>query len=254
MNLYISDDKKKGLPVVFLHGNSISHKVFEGLAKLNYTESLRHILVDLPGHGFSPRLPAYTLRNMAEVVCTFVNQTLHEDYFIVAHSLSGHLVLNGMTQLKRIRGLILVGTPPLKEIDDMAEAFNQTTSSLLHKGNWNETEIQEISLQYSNTKPGIIREALLQCDSKFKFDFLQPEFTKGFANEHHIIRTAEFPVALTWSSNDTFVNPEYLKKSSETFGNPYATFHEFEFGGHSPFMDKPDIFYQYINSFIYNAL
>lgn len=56
-NIYY-EEKGTGKPVVFLHGNAVSSKMFEPLLSL-YTDHVKVILIDFLGHGKSDRLEKF---------------------------------------------------------------------------------------------------------------------------------------------------------------------------------------------------
>jgi pimeloyl-ACP methyl ester carboxylesterase len=245
MNLNLFHNKKGSVPVVFLHGNSLDHTVFKHQF---HSDIINCFTLDLPGHGFSPKMDGYSLTRIVDIICTFLNSTFDSEYFIVAHSLSGHLILQGLEKLKNVKGVILVGTPPLSSISDMGKVFNPVPSQLLFATNWNEKELNVLSELYSTLNPDVINSALLKCDPIFKKDFLREDFLAGFKDEQEIILKTYLSLAITWGVDDPFINIEYLKKMANGIKRGNLSFHEFAKGGHTPFLDNHDLF----NSFIIN--
>lgn len=84
----------KGRTLLFLHGfgaNSYSwSKVSQSLS-----EDYRLILLDLKGHGASPKPndKAYSLRDQAELVSAFITDNALEDVTLIGHSLGGGIAL-----------------------------------------------------------------------------------------------------------------------------------------------------------------
>lgn len=249
MKLHFKRAKKEGLPVIFLHGNSLDSSIF-GLHSHILPENYQPVLVDLPGHGLSPKLENYTLVGITRLLCDFLNGEFQEDYMIVAHSLSGHIILQGLHALSSVKGLFLTGTPPLRSVTDIQIAFQPEASGLLFRPEWNMEELMELSKLFTKNKPDIVSVAMKRCDSNFKSDFLLPAFLDGFINEHHVLAHTKIPIYITWAEDDPFVNDDYMHDHIVTIDNKYLQFHEFKNGGHLPFIDNSHNFYNAMCNFL----
>ncbi|MBI4260356.1 MAG: alpha/beta hydrolase [Actinobacteria bacterium] len=106
--------------LVFTHGwcvnEAIWHHQKQGLR--NGSRPFDLVTWDLPGHGHSAALPAggLTLERGVESLARVIDECVKTDAVLVGHSLGGVLTLayvldNPETARRRIRGLVLVGTP-----------------------------------------------------------------------------------------------------------------------------------------------
>jgi pimeloyl-ACP methyl ester carboxylesterase len=158
--------------------------------------------------------------------------------------------LQGLHALSSVKGLFLTGTPPLRSITDIQIAFQPEASGLLFKPEWNMEELMELSKLFTNKNPEIISNAMKRCDLGFKSDFLLPAFLDGFVNEHHVLAHTKIPICITWTKDDPFVNTGYIHDHIVTIDNKYLQFHEFNNGGHLPFIDNSPKFYNAMCDFL----
>ena len=79
---------KKGITLVFVHGNSQNHRFWENQFDDSLFGDYNRVLLDLPGHGYSPKLLNYDVSTITEFVSEALNQ--FGPILIIAHSLGGH--------------------------------------------------------------------------------------------------------------------------------------------------------------------
>jgi pimeloyl-ACP methyl ester carboxylesterase len=122
----VHESAGEGPPVVLIHGNSSSSRVFSRQLDGRLGERFRLIAVDLPGHGESEDAKdpsAYSLPGHARAVRAVVDAFgLHEAWF-VGWSLGGHVALEMAPDLPQARGLLIFGAPPLTSGEAISEAF-----------------------------------------------------------------------------------------------------------------------------------
>lgn len=126
-NVAYVDTGGTGFPVVLIHGNSCSSRVFEKLISA-FRDRYRLIAVDLPGHGRSDRPldpdTAYTLPGYAQVLHEVVQHLDLGPFAIVGYSLGGNIALQ-WTQLAEdpIRGIMIVSCAPMKYSEEALLAY-----------------------------------------------------------------------------------------------------------------------------------
>lgn len=102
-----------GKTIIFIHGNSQSSAVWDGLINEPALRGYTLALLDLPGHGRASRSAApekdYTLKGMAGHLKDFLLKTYTDEYIVVANSLASNLVAEVITQLPQCKGLFLTG-------------------------------------------------------------------------------------------------------------------------------------------------
>jgi pimeloyl-ACP methyl ester carboxylesterase len=99
--------------LIFIHGNSQSHVVWDGLTGDDALSGYTSIAVDMPGHGRSFRSTQpgqdYTLRAMAHHLVNFANQYSSQGYILVASSLATNYVAEAAHLFNNCKGVFLMG-------------------------------------------------------------------------------------------------------------------------------------------------
>jgi pimeloyl-ACP methyl ester carboxylesterase len=115
-----------GRPVVFVHGNSFSSRIWAPLLEGPFGDRYRCLALDLPGHGESPASSdpdTYSLPGYAVILAGFVAALDVHDAVIVGWSLGGHIALEAVPALADPAGLVIFGAPPIASADTLPAAF-----------------------------------------------------------------------------------------------------------------------------------
>ena len=124
--LAVHESAGQGPPVVLIHGNSSSSRVFSRQLDGPLGQRFRLIAVDLPGHGASDDAKdpsAYSLPGHARAVRAVLDVLGVDEAHFVGWSLGGHVALEMAPDLRNPRGFVIFGTPPLTSGEAMSEAF-----------------------------------------------------------------------------------------------------------------------------------
>jgi pimeloyl-ACP methyl ester carboxylesterase len=102
----------------FIHGNSSSLEVYESIvnsSKIAYTK----VSIALPGHR-THQHKKFSLKDFSlKAYRSFLIQTInsyHEDIILIGNSLGGHLAIEIAEKIKNLKGLVILGTPPVKNL------------------------------------------------------------------------------------------------------------------------------------------
>ena len=164
---------------------------------------------------------------------------------ILAHSLSGHLVLQNINSFENVSGIVCVGTPPLSAIDDIPKAFT-SLGGLMHKELWSDIELNEIVNSLARNNQQTIREILLESDPTFRKALTTQEFFEGFKNEIGNLQKTNIKVSLLFSKDDGYINLSYCEKLDQVIKKPQIKTLFLGYGGHLPFFNYPEKFYKVI--------
>jgi pimeloyl-ACP methyl ester carboxylesterase len=113
-------------PVVLIHGNSSSSRAFSRQLDGRLGQVFRLIAVDLPGHGASDDAKdpnAYSLPGHAHAIRVALDALGLDEAHFVGWSLGGHIALEMAPELRKARGFVIFGTPPLSFREALSEAF-----------------------------------------------------------------------------------------------------------------------------------
>ena len=115
-----------GKPIVLIHGNSSSSRAFQRQLDGPLGQRRRLIALDLMGFGDSDRandLKGYLLPGQAKTVVAVAEALGAADAVFVGWSLGGHILLEAAPDLRKARGLVIYGTPPIAIPPVMDGAF-----------------------------------------------------------------------------------------------------------------------------------
>tara|TARA_B100000809_G_scaffold266760_2_gene331306 strand:- start:40930 stop:41676 length:747 start_codon:yes stop_codon:yes gene_type:complete len=231
--------------IIFIHGNSSSSSVFRDVIEdetIKYTK----LAIDLPGHGdnqksysgedFSiPRLCNYLLEIIA---------TIEGDILLVGNSLGGHLAIEIAPEILNLKGLVIFGTPPMKNPLNLEEGFlsipefatflTESPSDEEIKNAvavcTHEATHRELLLGDFKNSNGAVRSALAK-------DILE----SNFRDEYKIFTTLNLPKFIISSQYDPTINPQYLELVKDNCNGNCEIIY-FNNSGHYPSIEKPQEF------------
>lgn len=115
-DIALLDRSGDALPLIFIHGNSVSKECFGGLFDAPVLAGNRLIAFDLPGCGASSdaRNPqgTYTLPGLGRLLVSIIKALELDRYVLVGWSLGGHLAIQSLLNGAQPEGIVLTGTPP----------------------------------------------------------------------------------------------------------------------------------------------
>lgn len=247
--------------IVFIHGNSLSHKSFE--SQLKSIDQFALMAIDLPGHGLSS--PAnnpeeiYSLSGYANAVKNVIKEHNLSEYILVGHSLGGHVAIDIANDLPGLKGLLIFGTPPLGIPPNMAEAFlPNPVAPLLFQNNLTDNEVQLLGSAYiaaSDKTEHLLADILEQIkstDGNARSCLLQNIGAGDLQNETDIVKNLKLPLAILHGENDSVINPNYyqLLQYANLWENKIHIISE---SGHSPQMEQPERFNEILLRFCRHA-
>ncbi|RZK61949.1 MAG: alpha/beta hydrolase [Hymenobacter sp.] len=214
----------------------------------------RRVAVDWPGCGASPWAPAwYGLAAPARVLEVLAVALALPATVVVGRSLSGHLALHALLHLPAVRGLLLVGTPPLGTAADFAAAFHpEPRIGLLYQAELSDAEVAQ--LLPALLRPGapagpqaLLIHALRQSDPAFR-PALAAAIDAGVPDEQAILRATTVPVAFALGKTDALVSADYLRAvvAPSRWSMPLHVLAE---AGHTPMLEAPAAFADLLATF-----
>jgi pimeloyl-ACP methyl ester carboxylesterase len=207
-----------GRPVVLLHGNSSSSRVWHPLLAGPFGQRFRCLALDLPGHGRSAKaLPeTYSVPGYAAILTGFLTALAAQDAVIVGWSLGGHIALEAAPALPEAAGFVIFGTPPVGTAAQLGEAF--LPNPTLNVGYTAEVDA-ETALSYatsflapgSTTPPDEFVADILATDGVARAELLASIGAGRFADEVAVIARLTQPIAVLHGEHDQLVSLDYLR-------------------------------------------
>ena len=108
-NLTYRETAGSGLPLLLIHGNSTSHRVFCNQLDGAVGETHRCVAFDLPGHGDSTDAKdsdrTYNMQGYAAAAAELMDTLGIDRYAVLGWSLGGHIALDMMAQTDKLLGV-----------------------------------------------------------------------------------------------------------------------------------------------------
>jgi pimeloyl-ACP methyl ester carboxylesterase len=245
---YNSDCKKT---LLFLHGNSHSHKTFFKQFDSLFFKDYRLVFVDLPGHGESTKVENYSLINFAQIISKFILTLNLSDVIIVGHSMGGHVGIN-LLKFYTPKALFLYGTPPLKNPFDPNAFLVNPNAIALGQNNSTSEEIETLmcEFKYKDVELSLGITDYLITDPRFRTEILNDIINGINENEFDLINFFKGKTMFLIATSDKLINNEYI--ISQLCDNK-IDFIEIE-TGHSPHIEASDIFNKILLDFSNSVL
>lgn len=212
-------DEGHGLPLVFIHGNSLSKRVFTRQFDNQLAERYRLLAIDLPGHGESSNLPtgkSYTVELYTSVIADCWEGLQCRGGILIGYSLGGHLCLQSAAATRGLGGVVIFGTPPLGRPPRMEEAFLPNPAFAL--GFQEEVSQAELELRdqacfspATCPAPPFFQEDFRRADPRLRTDLARCVEDLAYGDETEILQALSCPLAILHGEADALCNGRYLE-------------------------------------------
>lgn len=199
-------------PLLFVHGNSASRKVFH--AQLADDFGTRRLLaLDLPGHGESDDATdpeaAYTQRGYAAAIVEFLGALGVDRAVVVGWSLGGHIGLELIPLFPGLAGLVLTGTPPVNP-DTLTEGFRP---GLSYAGAEELTAAQAAQFAAEITvspPPAWVVDDVVRTDGRSRRLMFESFVAGRDSDQKALVQESPVPLAIIDGRDDPFVEHAYV--------------------------------------------
>jgi pimeloyl-ACP methyl ester carboxylesterase/predicted amino acid-binding ACT domain protein len=240
-----------GLPVLFLHGWGLDHRVYERSLRRLTSRGCRVIAPSLPGFGGSDELPIVrrTLAGYAEWVDQFlVAIGADEPVVVLGHSFGGGIATRfAHDHPDRVRYLVLlnsVGDPRL--FPSNGAGGRPRTPGFGGLG----PVIDSLRPPDDLATTGLVQRALLRNLSRHPLSVMQTAQAALWADlrsEMAALAARGFPVLVLWSDDDRVIPLAAFDTFCATFGTDGHVVR----GGHSWLLANPDVFAEVLDNVIH---
>ncbi len=260
-NIAILQNREDGFPIVFIHGNSLASDIFISQFKDSNLSEFRLIALDLPGHGdsFKSLNPEndYSPNAFVKVLvetCTLLNAT---NGILVGHSFGGHLAIEALPHLKKIKGILIAGTPPLMIPPQLDKAFLPSqVLSLAFKADLSDEEKKLLASHFvmpSAPFPTKIYDCICKTDPPVRHYIGRALIAASGNNELQIMIDSHKKIALLHGEYDQIVNLGYLYQLPKSIlWN--RNIHLIKNAGHTPPFEQPSLFNVILKRFVNDCI
>ncbi|KAE9989136.1 hypothetical protein EG328_000068 [Venturia inaequalis] len=260
-------DASSTLPAILLiHGNSFDSTIFKFILASPLSKLHRIIALDLPGHGQSANAvhPRRTYNQPGYAACTveLLNILGIKEVIILGWSLGGHIGIEMIPLFPGVKGLMIVGTPPVGHEDgELDKAFNFPEGwekSFAARDDVTPAELTLLAEAAADKPPGgqdlpcEFYDCVKRTDQKAR-KLMFYHFAAGkCSDQRKIVREAKVPIAVVNGEKDPFINLEFVEKVE--YGKLW-TGACISMPGllHAPFYGNPDEFQKLLESFVEEA-
>ena len=252
--LAVEERGEHGLPVLFIHGNSSCRAVFD--AQMNGPLAAQHrlIAIDLPGHGesgdaFDP-IRTYTRPGLAEAIGEALEKLDVREIVVVGWSLGGHVAIQMLAASTKIRGLMIVGAPPIGP-DGWAQGFVQSPHpSLAARQDWSAADADAFLTTILGRLPEQrLRDAALRTDGRMRKRLFEAARAGLGVDQRRTVESSRIPLAVVNGAADPLIKLDYF--DTVAYANLWeGRCHRLPGAGHAPFWEAPDEFAPLLQRFL----
>jgi pimeloyl-ACP methyl ester carboxylesterase len=213
--LAVEDVGQGNLPLVLIHGNSTCRDVFRHQLTGRLAKNHRLIAFDLPGHGQSGDAPdparTYTRPGLADAVVELLEKLGVKEAVVLGWSLGGHIGIEMVPRFAGMRGLMVIGTPPVAR-NGMADGFQRSPHmQLAGQEHLSETDIEAfVHAIFGKSAEPFLHKAVARADGRFRKTLFEAARAGLGVDQRQIVETNLVPLAVVNGSEDRFVKLDYL--------------------------------------------
>jgi pimeloyl-ACP methyl ester carboxylesterase len=256
LELNYLENRNDGMPVVFIHGNSLDADLFGEQFADPGLENYHLIAIDLPGHGSSRRSENpekdYSVGRYIYILNEFLQEKKIQEAIFVGHSLGGHLCIHLSEIFPHVKGMLITGTPPLKFPPNIQEAFlpnpaigngfkPDLTPGELHA--LTELYLMESSPVFDRVK------ATIETTDPLVRPFIGKSIGTDINNsEVEMLKSSDYPLAIFHGKHESVANLEYIQ--NQNFNLWRNGVQIIPGSNHLPFLENPSAFNKLLANFL----
>jgi pimeloyl-ACP methyl ester carboxylesterase len=205
--------------VLFIHGNSMSSKVWQKQFASNSLKEYHLLAIDLPGHGNSayshnPDID-YNIPTYSFIVNQIISQLNLKQYLLVGYSLGGNIVAEALPGLNSCSGVAIISSTIVARPAALDKAIlPNPAANALFTAHPSASEIEHLLQTYFSknhtSMPDFLFEDFLATDPNCRRYISQSVMEGNHADEIQILQNSSIPIALISGEKDKIINNEYF--------------------------------------------
>lgn len=211
-----TNQNKKGKPIIFLHGNSMSSKIWKKQFSSSALKKYHLIAFDMLGFGNSDHSSKpekdYTVKAMTESLKEVIKHYKLNNYVLVGHSLGGHIIAQSLNSLPGTKGIFSLAAPPLDHNVLPTDIFNQLpTLGKMFTAEYPSISLDQLSKSFFlKAVPRFFNTDFNKADGLARQQIgIVLSSTKNYLSEAQVLKKKKIPIALTLGSNEVHANRQY---------------------------------------------
>ena len=245
----VSNNSKNNQTIIFLHGNSSSSKIFQEIITTDLPYQM--FAFDLPGHGqseFSVDIAHYRFANYKEIVLNKISE-LDGEIILVGNSLGGHIAIEIAKEVQNLKGLIIMGTAPVKYPLNLEEAITPNEALPIYMAATSSSKdiarAFEIVTSNEDSRQMLIDD-FNRADPKIR-TAIALDLTEGsLGNEYEMLKQLNCAKLIIQGDQEPTVSSQYLREVVEDVN---AALFFVENCGHYPSIEQPEQFTKILMEF-----
>ena len=257
-NLLINIVEKEGTKgtILFVHGNSMSSKIWQRQFASEALAEYRLLAIDLPGHGDSAHSQDpdadYNVLFYAKILAEFISKTTSENVILAGHSLGGNVVIETLPLIDNCKGCVILASNLVNNAAQLPQTYqpNPDIAAFFTADYTQEDVLKFVDAVKGTTTPPLpafVADDFRKTDKNCRSYLAKSVAENKLSDELGILQKVEFPILLTIGAEDKLINIDYFKNVSlKKWGNQVF---EIEKAGHSAQFENADAFNISIASF-----
>jgi pimeloyl-ACP methyl ester carboxylesterase len=228
-----------------IHGNSSCRGVFR--QQMQASSAGHHVLsFDLPGHGASSDAPdpkrTYTLPGLADATLEMLERLGLSEVVVLGWSLGGHIAMEMLPRFPGIRGLMIVGAPPIGGGNFALGFKGSPQAGAASKGQLTEQEREEfLEAIFGGSVQPFLRDAMARADGRFRKLLFEAGRAGMGSDAQQVVQINQTPLAVVNGGADNLVKVDYF--DTLEYANLWeGRCHRLDGLGHAPFWESPGDF------------
>jgi pimeloyl-ACP methyl ester carboxylesterase len=245
---------------LLIHGNSSNKDIFARQFESDLAKSYRLLAFDLPGHGQSEDaadpVKCYSLSAYADLAVELLGQLSVKEAAVLGWSLGGHIGLELTTRFAGLKGLMIVGAPPISLADFAVGFLPGPAAPLSGQEVFSDADVatyaRATSWAHGDLDPAIVA-GVRRTDGRAR-SHLFAALASGAPFDHrHIAGTATAPLAILNGGDDPLVNVGFFP--TVTYANLWEGVLFVVPGvGHAAFREASEVFNPLFARFLASVL
>lgn len=247
--------------IIFIHGNSMSSKIWQKQFDSEELAEYRLLALDLPGHGessFSTDPDTdYNVLGYTQVLKEFIDKTKAENIVLVGHSLGGHVAMETLPLIKNCKGCVILASSLINSTAQLPETFLPNPDiSCFFSADYTEEDVQKFANAVNGTSnpalPEFVKEDFRKTDKNCRAYLAKSVGENKISDELGILQSIEIPILLTVGEEDKLISRAYFKSAPvKKWGDKV---YEIKNAGHSAQFENSDEFDTIIGTFCESIL